>query len=380
MLDIIKEFLDGKGLFYSKIQISDNIRQEEETGFLYCDNAILGHTGIQKYNGRDIGLKGKDAKKVIEMVRDEADVFNKESIASFEGKPITLYHPKDKVNSNNYKQFIVGAINDVKRDGDNLVGNLVIYDEYTIKKILDGELKDLSLGYKAKVIELADGTYKQEEIVINHLAIVEEGRAVKAQIVDGNTVDDELEPQDFTDKIHKTITQTNTVRENTYDDETGEETTKEVSTYESKHTHYDMLKKQLIDSKNNKGDNVMEKDFKYFMAELKDLANYPKSDFRDKAYEALFTDCKETLNVDLPKIEDLKVSVIDKSVGLTDSTKSIESELEDEAPKSLEVFAQDENKFFDNLYRKMDDPQVAKKYASMTYQDVHTAIMNGEVL
>ena len=377
---ILKEFLDGRGLFYSKIQISDNIRQEEETGYLYCDNAILGHIGTQKYLGKEIRLKGKKAKKVIEMIRDEESVFDESSIASFEGKPITIYHPKDNVDSKNYKKFMVGAIKDVKRDGDNLVGNLVIYDEYTIKEILDGRLKDLSLGYKAKVLELADGTYKQTEIVINHLAIVEEGRAVNAQIVDNKTVEENiLEPKDFVDTVF--VTKTNRVVNviETYNDVTGESTYEEDEKHKRVTSKYDELKQQLFDSKKNlKGEKDMKKDFKYFMVELKDLSTYPKSDFRDKAYEALFNDCKETLEVDLPTIEDTtKINVVAKSVGLKDSEGLIP---EKEEPKALDVFAQDENRYFENLYRKFDDVEVARKYANMTYHDVYSAIVEGRVL
>ena len=379
---IMAEFVDGQGTFYSKIPISSNILFEDETGFLYCKNSILGHTGTQKYLGKEIGLKDEEAEKVIEMVRDEDSVFDKVSMSSFEGKPITLFHPKGKVNSSNYKKFIIGSIKDVKRDNDNLSSNIVIYDEYTIGKIKKGELKDLSLGYRAKVVQMADGRYKQTDIIINHLAIVEDGRAVNAQIMDNKTVieDEEvtLEPRDFSDKIHITQTNTNTARINTYDDETHEESTKEVTTYESKHSHYEVLKQQMIDSKTiKKGEIKMEKDFKYFMAELKDLATYPDTDFRDKAYIALSEDCKATLDTVLPTIADMKSSVIANSVGLKDSKDDFE---EEEETKTLSIFAKDEQRFYEKLYRSMDNTETARKYADMTFHDVYAAMSEGRVL
>ncbi len=386
---IMAEFKDGLGTFYSKIPISTNIFLEDETGFLYCKNSILGNTGVQKYLGKEIGLKGEEANKVIEMVRDEESVFDKASMSSFEGKPITLFHPKGKVNSKNYKKFLVGSIKDVKRDEGNLASDIVLYDEYTIDKVKKGELKDLSLGYRAKVVQMADGRYKQTDIIINHLAIVEEGRAINAQIMDENTVIEEkqeidLEPKDFKDMFKDTVfvTQTNntTKRVETYDDDTGESTTKEINTYESKRSKYDVLKQQLIDSKTNKkGENQMEKtkDFKYFMAELKDLAVYPKGEFRDKAYVALSEDCKETLGTVLPTIEDTKQSVIANSVGLKDT--KIE-EQEQEKTKVLEIYAKDENRYFENLYRSMDNKDTARKYAEMTFHDVYTAMSEGRTL
>ena len=175
---VIKEFNDGKGTFHSIVQISDNIFHDEETGYLHCKNSILGGVGIQKYLGKEIGLKDGKEETEIEMVRESVDVFDSDSMSTFKGKPVSLFHPQGKVNSKNYKKFIVGTLNDAKQDQnnqDNLIGDVVIYDEYTVDKVLKGELKDLSLGYRAKVIPMADGKYKQTDIVISHLAIVEHG-------------------------------------------------------------------------------------------------------------------------------------------------------------------------------------------------------------
>ena len=232
------------------------------------------------------------------MVRDSEDVFNKESMSTFIGKPVTLYHPKEKVNSGNIQKFQIGALLDAKQDpnnSNNLIGDLIIYDEYTVKKVMDEELKDLSLGYRAKVVPLADGRYKQTEIVVNHLAIVEEGRAEMAQIRDEKTVIEEentLKPKDFSEMIKDTVyvtrTKENTERINTYNSETGEETTKEIKVYESNSCKYDELKQQMIDHKTKLKEKDMEnKNFKYFMTELKDLSTYPKTEFRDAAYKEL---------------------------------------------------------------------------------------------
>jgi len=382
----ILDIVDGRGRFATKIPISDNIFKEDETGFLYCKNSIVGNIGEQKYYGREIGLTDEKADEVIIMLRDEEQVFNEDSMATIEGKPVTLLHPKGKVNSKNYKKYLVGTIKDVKRDNDNLASDIVIYDEYTVEKVLNGEMKDLSLGYTAKVVPMADGRYRQEDIVVNHLSIVEEGRAENARIVDEKTVDDgadELQPQDFTDKIHETKSVTVTERTNTYDDETGEEVTEEHSSYISKHSHYEKAKQALLDNakieKTKEGETKVEKNFKYFITELKDLAGYPKGEFRDSAYTALADECKETLGVELPTFESLKESVVSKSVGLKDSRKDFKEEKEEEV-KSLEVYAQDENRFYENLYRSMDNVETARKYAGMSFHDVYTAIAEGSKL
>lgn len=382
---ILAEFSDGKATFHSIVQISDNIFHDKETGYLHCYNSILGGTGIQKYLGKEIGLKDENADKVIEMVRESVDVFNLDSMSTFKGKPVTLFHPESKVNSKNFKKFIVGSLTDAKQDENNkehLIGDHVIYDEYTVDKVLKGELKDLSLGYRAKVVPTGDGRYKQTDIVINHLAIVEDGRAEMAQIMDNNTVKDEketiLEPQDFTDKIHVTERVEIVESTDTYDDETNESTyQKNVKTVE-KHSHYEKMKQILMDSKTNKkGETKMEKDFKYFIAEVKELSAYPESDFRDAAYKALKDECMEKLGVELISFADTKQSAIAKSVGLVDS-KVIEEEVEE--TKVLEVYAKDENRFYEKLYRSMDNTDTARKYAGMTFHDVLTTIQEGKVL
>ena len=59
------------------------------------------------------------------------------------------------------------------------------------------------------------------------------------------------------------------------------------------------------------------KTFIDFMNDWKQINVMPKSEFRDKAYEALNTECKETLQVDLPALDVVVVkdSAIEKSVG-----------------------------------------------------------------
>ena len=362
MNEVIKQFLDGNGLFYSRIKISDNIEQEEETGFLFCKNAILGHIGTQAYNGYEVGITDQ---KVVHVVREEKDVFDEDSIASFDGKPITIYHPEVMVDSKNFKDYAVGHIKNVRRDGDNLVGDLVIQTQDAIDKVLSGELKDLSLGYTAKLVPLADGTLKQEDIVINHLALVEEGRAINARIVDNQTVmvGDEEKQVEINDK------------------NVSEEVQEVVEEVVEKTNSYETLKQEYLDSiqkenkENEKGELQMEKNFKYFVDELKIIQPMKKSEFRDKMYEALNAECKELLGVELPALDEvvIKDEAIEKSVGFADNL-SVKDEKEEKP--LIGAYAQEE-RYIANLYRKFDDKDTARKYASMTYNDVIEMLERG---
>ena len=333
MDEVIKSFIDKNGMFYQKIRISDNIETEKETGYLYCKNSVLGHIGKQAYNGYEVGIIDK---KVVYVNREAQDVFDEDSLASIKGKPVTLNHPDEMVNSQNFKKYVIGFIDDVRRDGNNIVGDIVINDMEAIEKVLSGELKDLSLGYTAKLVPTGDGELKQTDIVINHLALVSEGRAVNARITDEQTVVEET-----------------TVVEQTIINE------------EKPIIVQDAVVEKIIEN----GDTNKLKTFKEFMAELKEVQLMPKSDFRDKAYQALNVECKEALQVDLPELDPVvivKDSVIEKSVGLADN----QTQEEAPKPKVAVLDAQGEERWFSHLYRSMENKETAKKYANYSYHDV----------
>ena len=368
----IKTFVDGKGTFYQRVQISDNIWKDPDTGFLYCKNSILGHIGKQAYNGYEVGIADK---KVVFVTREAVDVFDENSLESFEGKIITLNHPDEMVNSENAKKYWVGHIQNVKRDGDNIVGDIVIQVQDAIDKVESGELKDLSLGYNAKLVPTKDGGLKQTEIVINHLAIVAEGRAKNARIVDEQTVTDE-DTVALQDAIHINNRETHINETDTYDDETNKSTNSRVVVEHSTHEVIDdkpNKENASVYDENKEGEKEL-KTFIDFMNDLKQINAMPKSEFKDKAYEALNAECKEVLDVDLPAMEVIvKDSAIEKSVGLKDT--KIE---EEEQPKPLVAYSQDEEYFFDNLYRSFDNADTAKKYASMTSRDVYRMLKEGK--
>ncbi len=335
MEDVILSFKDKNGMFYHKIKISDNIETEKETGYLYCKNSILGHIGKQAYNGYEVGIIDK---KVVYVKREEQDVFDEDSLASIKGKPVTSNHPDEMVNSKNFKKYVVGFIGDVRRDGDNIVGDIVINDMDSIEKILDGTLKDLSLGYTAELVPTGDGELKQTNIVINHLALVAEGRAINARIVDEQTIVEE------TPIVEPIIVQEETPI---------------------------VVQDAIVEENIENGENKKLKTFKEFMAEFKEVQLMPKSDFRDKAYQALNVECKESLQVDLPELDPkvvvVKDNAIENSVGLADNQTQVE---ETNKPKIAVLDAVGEEKWFSSLYRKMQNKDVAKKYADYTYHDV----------
>ena len=153
----------------------------DSNGYLVT-TARMGRVGSMQYLGEEIG---KQSGQVFDVYTDEQDLFNEETIKSFEGKPVTIEHPEEmEVNASNWKELSVGHISNIRRDGDFLIGDVVINDTKAIQIVQKGKI-ELSFGYDAELVE-ADGKIKKVDIKGNHLAIVDEGRCGdKCKLGDG---------------------------------------------------------------------------------------------------------------------------------------------------------------------------------------------------
>lgn len=253
MKDVLLNFKDNVGTFITRVKLSNNIMYDEDSGWLYCNNVILGNIGVQQYYGYELGFEEKN--KVITVQRTADEVFNEDSLKTAEGIPVTLRHPKKMLNAYTATDHIKGAVyGDVKVDGDNMVSNLVIYDKDTIDLVaplndsgereLNPKFRDLSLGYKSKLVAIdeAGGVYKQTNIRYNHLAIVEAGRQVNATIVDSKNVGEEEKPKMgvFARLLGRKVTKNEETNETIIGDEQVEieldieDARKTISKYESK--------------------------------------------------------------------------------------------------------------------------------------------------
>lgn len=147
-------------------------------GFLLCENVPIARTGAQLYSSEEIPVEGVGGRVTVH--RDPADVFRPETIASFEGKSVTLDHPDDWVVPGNWKELTHGFAQNVRR-GENgqedlLVADLLITDQAAITRVRGG-LREVSCGYDADYEQTAPGVGYQRNIVGNHVALVERGRA-----------------------------------------------------------------------------------------------------------------------------------------------------------------------------------------------------------
>lgn len=170
--------------YFTPTKISENIHETPE-GFLVCIGVPIARTGEMVYGEGETPLEVDGGGKVI-INREEAEVFRPETLASFEGKPITLGHPVDFVDPNNWSLLAKGTIQNVRRgEGEfknDLLADLLITDNMAINLVKMG-LREVSCGYEAEYVQTEEGKGNQTNIIGNHLALVQQGRAGAAYAI-----------------------------------------------------------------------------------------------------------------------------------------------------------------------------------------------------
>lgn len=154
--------------------LSPNIDRTPE-GYLICRNVPINRTGVQVYGAGELGLPG-DPDRAVQVYRLEEDVFAPAALASFEGKDITRGHPPEMLTAENQAGYSKGHLENVRRDGENTVADLIIKDPALVSDVENGVLREVSCGYNCTFEPYRDG-YRQTGIIGNHVAVVPRGRA-----------------------------------------------------------------------------------------------------------------------------------------------------------------------------------------------------------
>lgn len=162
--------------FYYGSKLSDNMTLMDN-GCLICFNVPIARTGTYKYLREELGLDGQG---VIDVYREPDEVFNKFTIASFEGKAFTDTHPAVDVTADNWSVYSKGELSNVRRgEGESsnfLIADIIVRDPVVINEIQSGAKREVSAGYECEYVE-KDGKVYQRNIRGNHVALVQAGRA-----------------------------------------------------------------------------------------------------------------------------------------------------------------------------------------------------------
>ena len=193
----------------------------DENGFL-VDTPVVARVGVQVYFTED--------GSTVREFRPAEEVFKEESLASYQGKPMTLDHVF--VNSDNAKDVVVGSVTGkAEALGSTVIAPIVVYSQEAIDEARSGNAKELSVGYSAVLDETpgwgdpATGKYIlrtdntqgldippdwqefdaiQRDIKVNHLAMVFRGRAGIAKLnMDGQQENPYTDNVDLNTKENK---------------------------------------------------------------------------------------------------------------------------------------------------------------------------------
>lgn len=184
-------FLDEPMKIQFAVKVGDfappqSTRTITPAGYLQCVGVRLGKAPqVRQYYAFEFGgIEGFSNDQSINVFTSADDLFKPEVMASFEGVEASDYHPPGNVlNAATWKDHAVGVASNIRRDGDYLVGDLLIKDRNVIDQIQTNKRLEISLGYAAQLVIQSgiapDGTPYQAqwtEIQGNHVAIVEYGR------------------------------------------------------------------------------------------------------------------------------------------------------------------------------------------------------------
>lgn len=152
-------------------------------GFLAVSGLPIARIGVQLYELDDGSIR-RD-------LRLPEHVFSSAALASGEGKVITDDHPTTPVTVDNATEVARGSMRNLRPDHARglVLADITITDKAAIERVQAGK-RDLSVGYRTTLIPIEGGQHVgedafaavqadvlQTDIQINHLAIVDEGRA-----------------------------------------------------------------------------------------------------------------------------------------------------------------------------------------------------------
>lgn len=163
------------------------ISKDPNTGFLHAKNVPIARVGVFPYRtvNDDVVM---EAKLPAELLSDS-------TVESANSKPITDGHPTQLVTADNSKELMKGfTAENAHVDGDMVKVDMTITDADLIKEIGDGK-EELSIGFKTEVVPV-QGEYQgihydsvQRNIQINHVAVVDKGRAGHSVRITGDSAE-----------------------------------------------------------------------------------------------------------------------------------------------------------------------------------------------
>ena len=173
-----------KKLVYDRSPV-DSVRTVDDNGYLHVGISNITKEQVAPYLGseipgfEDLGLKPDE---IYNVYRPAAELSKPATVESLNGIPVLLKHAEDSAEAPASNR--VGSTGtDAKWEPPYLTNSLHIQDADAIRRINDGTMREISMGYFYTPV-LRHGEFEGEpydvvmtDISCNHVALVEEGRA-----------------------------------------------------------------------------------------------------------------------------------------------------------------------------------------------------------
>lgn len=142
--------------------------------------AVITRAGIVEYDAADMGVGARGTR--VKLRRTVDSLRHPDTLASMQALPLTHDHPRGgKVTPENWRNVVVGSVGAPNVTDTGEVHAEILVGEPTAIAALD-RYDQLSIGYDATVTKLTDAADGADyetvgPILMNHVGIVDEGRA-----------------------------------------------------------------------------------------------------------------------------------------------------------------------------------------------------------
>lgn len=164
--------------FFSKGELGSR-RTITPEGFVVCHDVPIARIGQQIYAAFEVPVEANMVGEVF-IDRPAEEVFREETVASFNGKPVTIEHPSEFVSPDNWKALAQGVAMNARAgqgiDGDVILADLLLTGRDAIKLVAEDGIREVSAGYEADYEQIEPGRGVQRNIIANHVALVAMGR------------------------------------------------------------------------------------------------------------------------------------------------------------------------------------------------------------
>ena len=157
-------------------------------GGLLCLAVPIARSGGMAYAASELGLPGGEQR--VTVWREPEEVTDRRFLTSCESATVTDHHPSSFVGPQNYSWLNRGHMRNVRVETTDAQGNVTVLADVFIKdgdlaeRVERGEVRDVSLGYNLELVSGRKGRWFQKNLLANHLAVVERGRAGSTKILD----------------------------------------------------------------------------------------------------------------------------------------------------------------------------------------------------